>query len=116
MSETTENFWAAWNNIEWVDPAPVFFRLYYNEDGTPIVYSMVELPHAYVEIDASTYHNANMNVRVVDGKLVFKTPIQTVKKLQPAEYVTACDPRDVCVVVSADQPNQRWTIVENEIN
>ena len=117
MTDTaTENFWKAMS--EWVlpEPLPVFFRLYYNEDGTPIVYSMEELPHAYIEVDAQTYHIGNTNVRVVGGKLVFKQPAIIVNKLQPADSGTACDPRDICVVVSADQPHTKWAIVNNEIN
>ena len=56
-----------------------------------------------------------MNVRVIDGKLIFKKS-NLVNKLQPAEHGTPCDPRDVCVVVSPDQPNRKWTIVQNEFN
>ena len=115
MSEMTpDEFWSILHAAP--EPKPVLFRLYYNDDGNPICYSMDELPHAYVELEPEVFHQNNMNVRVVDGRPVFKRPATLVQKLQPAEYGTACDPRDVCVVVSADHPNQRWTIVENEIN
>jgi hypothetical protein len=114
--ETTENFWQVWNNFKWPDPVTVFFRLYHNEDGTPIAYSMVELPHPYVEVDSETYHCANMNVRVVNGRLIFKQPTVLVNKLQPADHGTPCHPEDVCVIVLPDQPNRKWTIVNNEIN
>ena len=95
-NETTENFWKVMS--EWVppEPKPIFWRLYHHADGTPIVYSMEELPHAYIDVDPAFFVECDMNVR--------------------AEHGTPCDPRDVCVVVSPDQPNRKWTIVQNEFN
>jgi hypothetical protein len=41
----------------------------------------------------------------------------TVKKLQPTDSTgTACNPRDVCVVVRPDQPHVKWNIINNELN
>lgn len=111
---TPDEFWSILHSTP--EPKPIFFRLYHNNDGTPIGYSMEDLPHAYVEVEPEVFHQNNLNVRVVEGQLVFKRPATLVKKLQPAEYGTACDPRDVCVIVPADQPNRKWTIVDNEIN
>ena len=116
MSELTEKeFWSALQSTP--TPAPVFYRLYYNDDGTPIIYSMEELSGNYIEVDQQTYVLAPFNVRVSDGKLVYIKPVVTVKKLQPNNTEgTACDPSDVCIVVNEDQPNQKWTIATNEIN
>lgn len=115
MSEMTpDEFWSILHAAP--EPKPVLFRLYYNDDGTPVCYSMDELPHAYVDIEPEVFHQNNLNVRVVDGKLIFKRPKTVIKKLRPADNGTACDPRDVCVVVAADQPNQKWTIANNEID
>ena len=80
MSEMTlEEFWAILHAP--VETKPVFFRLYYNDDGTPICYSMEELPHNYIELDATTYHRRLSNIRVVDGKIVVINPTNYVKKL-----------------------------------
>ena len=116
MSELTEQeFWSILQAVP--EPNPVFYRLYYNDDGTPIIYSMEQLPDNYIEVDQQTYVLAPFNVRVVDGKLVHIKPIITVKKLQPNTINgTACDPRDVGVVVDVDRPHTKWTIVNNEIN
>jgi hypothetical protein len=115
MSELTEQeFWSILQST--TECKPVFYRLYYNDNGTPIIYSMEELPDNYIEVDQQTYVLAPFNVRVVDGKLVHINPVVTVKKLQPSTEGTTCDPSDVCVVVSADQPHTKWTIVDNEIN
>jgi hypothetical protein len=115
MNETTENFWKAM--LEWVppEPKPIFYRLYYNNDGTPIAYSMEDLPHACIDVTPEIFQNANMNVQVINQQLIFKKSL-TINKLQPADHGTACDPRDVSVVVSADQPNCKWAIVNDKIN
>jgi hypothetical protein len=111
---TEEEFWAIFYTVP--EPKPIFYRLYYNDDGTPIIYSMEDLPGNYIEVDQQTYVSTPFNVRVIDGKLTYIKPVVTVKKLQPADSGVACDPRDVCVVVADSQPNQRWTIANNEIN
>ena len=111
---TEEEFWAILHSA--AEPQPIFYRLYYDSDGFPIIYSMEHLSDNYIEVDQKTYVLAPFNVRVVNGKLTYIKPVVTVKKLQPGTVGTACDPRDVCVVVDADQPHTKWTIVNNEIN
>jgi hypothetical protein len=112
---TEEEFWAALHNLP--GAAPIFYRLYYNDDGSPIIYSMEELPGNYIEVDQQTYVLSAFNVRVVDSKLVYIKPVITVKKLQP-NLVTGitCAPQDVCVIVDSDQPHVKWNIVHNEFN
>jgi len=100
--ETTDNFWKALREIKWPEPTPIFFRLYYKEDGGPIVYTMEDLPGNYIDVDRDTYQLASMEVRVVDGKLV-KLAQSKVNKLIPSDTGTHCHPQDVCVIV--DQPN-----------
>jgi len=99
------------------DPNQVFYRLYYDNDGSPIIYSMEDLLGNYIEIDQSTYVLAPFNVKVIDGNLVYIKPVIIVKKLQPsANAGTTCDPRDICIVVDTDQPHTKWTTVNNELN
>jgi hypothetical protein len=115
MNETTENFWRALAEPA-PDPAPIFFRLYYNNRGDPVSYSMEDLPGNYIEIDAETYQRSRSNVRVVDGKLipiVYKRPTS---KLIPSTTGTVCSPVDVSVVVPEDQPHIKWSLKSNESN
>ena len=115
MSELTEqDFWAILQAIP--ESKQIFYRLYYNDMGSPIIYSMEDLPGNYIEVDQSTYVLAPFNVQVIDGKLIRIKPVITVKKLQPSIDGTACNPQDVCIVVNADQPHTKWTIVNNELN
>ena len=111
---TEEEFWAILHAAP--EPTPITYRLYYDDKGSPIIYSMEVLPDNYIDVDQQTYVLAPFNVRVVDGKLVHIKPVVTVKKLQPSDSGTPCDPRDVCIVVTADQPHTKWTITNNEIN
>lgn len=112
MSEMTpDDFWAILHAP--VETKPIFFRLYYNNDGTPLCYSMEDLPGNYIDIDVETYHRGSSNVRVVDGQLKIIKPASLVKKLTPSEHGTACDPRDICIVTD-NQPNTKWSIKTNE--
>lgn len=108
MSEMTpEEFWAALAPIP--KAPPVFYRLYYNEQGHPLFYSMEDLPGNYIEVDKSTYLLSPAHVRVRNGKLV--EIVTTVnKKLVNSVTGTPCDPRDVCVVVAPEQEHIKWDL------
>jgi len=115
MNETTENFWKAWAEPV-PEPAPIFFRLYYNPHCEPVSYSMEHLPGNYIEIDAETYQRSSFNVRVVDSKLVHIVPKKITSKLKPGTTGTACAPDNVSVVVTEDQPHNKWSLKSNEQN
>lgn len=110
---TPEEFWKILHDVP--EQAPVFFRLYYNDQGAPIVYSMEDLPGKYIEIDSATFARAPTNVRVVDGKLTELKPQQLTRKLQPADTGTACHPKDICVVADSTDTNcTHWRIFTHE--
>ena len=110
---TPEAFWAA---VAPLPPTlPVFYRLYYNNDGTPICYTMEDLPGNYIELDLETYRLSPPNVRVVDGKIVVVKIASTVSKLQPnVDRGVPCDPRDVCIIVDESQPHIKWSLKTND--
>jgi hypothetical protein len=112
MSEMTpEEFWAILHAP--VEVKPIFYRLYYNNDGTPLFYSMEDLPGNYIDIDAETYSRRPSNIRVVDSKLKEIKPASLVKKLVPGDRGIECDPRDICIVTDS-QPNIKWSLKTNE--
>jgi len=114
MSEkpmTPEEFWAILHAP--IETKPIFYRLYYNDDGSLLCYSMEDLPGNYIEIDAETYGLRSSNVRVVDGKIKEIKPASLVKKLTPGEHGVACDPRDICIVTT-NEPNIIWSVKTNE--
>lgn len=114
MSITTNDLAKMFQDLP--TPKPVFYRAYYNDDGTLVCYTMEDLPGKYIEIDQPTYARGLVNVRVIDGKLIEVVPKQTVKKLQPADNGTACDPHNVSIVVDESKPHVKWSVRTNEIN
>lgn len=114
--ENTENFLEFWQSFHWPEIQPVVYRLYHDDEGRPIIYTMEDLPGTYIEVDQATYIHGSFGVKVVDGKLVIIEPAVVTTKLQPSQdQGTPCDPRDVCVVVDHSVKHQKWTKIINEI-
>jgi hypothetical protein len=113
-NQTTDNFLSVWNNLpEHVIKFPTQ-KLYYDDEGRPIDYTIEDREGNYVEVDGPTYMQANMNVRVRDGKIVELSAI-SYKKLKPSSTGTACVDEDVTIVAPVDYPNQTlWRLVTNE--
>jgi hypothetical protein len=86
---------------------PVFFRLYYNESGNPVTYTMNDLPGDYIEIDAETFALGPLNVRVRNGKLVEIVTMRS-HKLVPGTVGTKCYPGDVAVIITT-APSTQWS-------
>ncbi len=105
-----QQFWEQVNSlVANASPAQPKFRLYYNDQGRPIVYTMEELEGNYIEVDRLTYLEASMNVRVLDNKLV-KINTTTFKKLMPSTAGTPCYPDNVAIVVPEGQPCIYWSL------
>lgn len=113
-NETTNNFWKAFNNWVPEPPKPVFYRLYHNDDGTPICYSMEDLPGKYIELTLEEYRLSPPNVCVVNGHLKVITPASVVTKLHPTTKGIPCHPNDVCIVVTDAVPHTNWNTQTNE--
>ena len=109
---TPEEFWTILHAIP--EPRPVSWRLYYNEAGEPIIYSMEQLPGTYIEVDAETYALASFNVRVQEGRLIKLQ--QAVRRLAPGNIGTPCHPDNVAIVVDETEPHQRWSMKTHEFN
>lgn len=87
---------------------PIFYRLYYDDSGRPLFYSMEDLPGNYVEITQEFYTRSPGNVRVIDGRIVELT-WRTAIKLRPGDQGTCCDMRDVCMIVDERKPHVKWS-------
>lgn len=108
MSEA-EDFWAEVARLtQPQQEVKLFYRLYHDEAGFPLFYTMEDLPGNYIEIDQETFSRSLSSVRVIDGKLHVVDKTKTVSKLYPASEGTVCDPRDVCVVVNVDKKHMMW--------
>jgi hypothetical protein len=90
------------------EPQQPFYRLYYNDNGVPLFYSMADEPGTYIEVTPEEYRRRNSNVRVRDGKIIEVT-WATTAKLVPGNSGTPCHPDNVAVIVAEDQPHTRWS-------
>ena len=110
---TPEEFWS----ILHATPEPVqpFFRLYHDDQGNPLFYSMADEPGTYIEIDQETFARNSMNVRVRDEKLV-EAVWQTTFKLVPGNSGSPCHPDNVAVIVAEGQPHTKWSKQTYESN
>jgi hypothetical protein len=112
MSQMTEQeFWAAL--APGPDPKPLSFRLYYDEQGLPLFYSMQDEPGNYIEIDRETYHNPPTHIKIVDGKIK-QLSVNFVAKLVPSNTGTPCAVDNVCVVVDQGTPHTKWNLKKHE--
>lgn len=96
------------------EPKPVFWRLYYDEQGAPITYSMEDQPGTYIDVDPETFARAPYNVRVKNGRLIELS--KAVQKLMPSDSGTPCHPDNVAIVVPETEPHQRWELKIHESN
>ena len=116
---TEEEFFSIWQSQTSAAPAEPEYRLYYDDEGFPLFFSMESIPGNYIVVDRDTYHNGPKHIRVVNGKIVVYQ-ITFAKKLVPSATGVACAVNDVCVVVAQDQPHQAWCLkrqeLENETN
>lgn len=105
---TPEEFFAILRDM----PLPIDHphRLYHDDAGRVLFYSMEDLPGTWIAVDSETYARARHDVRVVDGTIVELPRVAEVAKLRPSSEGVCCDPRDICMIVSADQPHVKWRL------
>jgi hypothetical protein len=109
-NNTNDNFWLALSQFVSPESNPITHRLYYDQLGDPLFYSMEDLPGNYVKVTPEMFSIGATNCRVVDGKLiVFKTAADP-HKLTPSDTGTACHPQDVCIVVDEFVPHTKWSL------
>jgi hypothetical protein len=109
---TEAEFWAALAPIETPKPS---YRLYHDDMGRPLFYTMQEEAGTYIEIDEEIFHKQPKHVRVREGLLI-ELVTQEIRKLTPNDIGVACDPRDICVIVDSAEPHTKWSIKIDETN
>lgn len=104
-NEIFEDFW---KNYTWPEVKPIFFRLYYDDLGAPLFYSMEDLPGQYIEITAEQFAESSGQVVVKNGQLIKKSQNRS-SKLVPSETGVQCHPEHVTIVVESPDA-QRWKL------
>jgi len=102
-----------WKNFQWPEPAEITYRLYYNDDGKPLFYSMEDMPGKYIEITAEQYQKSNSHVVVRNNRLI-ELSFSVTQKLAPADTGVPCSPNNVAVVVDQTEPNKKWKLTTYE--
>lgn len=90
-------------------PTEPLRRLYHDDRGHPLFYSQEDLPGKYIDVTPTQFAIGSMRVRVRDGKLIENQRLST-PKLVPGDTGTPCHPHDVMIVVTENEPHQRWQI------
>ena len=110
---TEQEFLDFWQNIEWPEVNPIYYRLYYNDSGEPLYYSHEDQPGRYIDVSPEQFALQDLQVSVVDGVLKPRArPIPP--KLIPSATGTPCHVNDVTVVVSEQEQHQRWKLKQHE--
>lgn len=104
-------FWQAASEHNWTPPElKQEFRLYYNQSGDVLYYSMEDLPGTFLVIDRLTFDQQRFDIKVKDGKIA-KLNHPASWKLAPGNTGTACHPDDIAIVVGDNAENkQQWDI------
>jgi hypothetical protein len=109
---TPEEFWSILHAVPEVPP--ITHRLYYDDHGNPLLYTMEDLPGNYIDIDSETFFIGSYDVKVVNGQLVQHKRV-TSKKLVPGTNGTACHPNNILLVGDYDAAT-KWMIKTYESN
>lgn len=105
--ETTDNFWQVWNQLKPSVAPPLSYRLYYDDQGHVLFYSMDDHPGNYIEIDADLFSRCPSNIKVINDRIHLLDQY-TSTKLRPATTGVPCHPLDVCVIVDQDKEHTKW--------
>jgi hypothetical protein len=109
----TENeFRDIWYNTP--EPTTVTYRLYHDQQGRLLFYSMEDCPGQWVEIDQEFFARSPSRVRVIQGQ-VHELEWRRSLKIQPCQAGRPCHPKDVSIIYH--QPDaQNWAIISYEQN
>lgn len=88
--------------LDMLEPQPVQqmeYRLYHDDQGQPLFYSMQDLPGRYITVDANTYAQGRYDIRVINGQIKLPTRSRP-GKIKPADSGVACHPTNAMIIKS----------------
>ena len=98
-------------------PAPLVYKLYYDDNGKVITYTTEDLPGQYIEITREQYAEARQDVVVRDGKIIFTHMRSHVFKLEKSSTGIKCSKYDISIIFDNEDigDSQHWKQVAYEI-
>lgn len=108
----SEQLFEALKNLKSPPEANKEFRLYYDDRGEPLFYSMEQHDANFIVVDAETYAQGRYDIVIDDQQRIVPKARFRYKKLIPADVGTACHASDVMIV--DQQGSQYWTIKHYE--
>lgn len=98
-------------------PVKPEFRLYYDEMGKVLFYSMENISGNYIVVDKQIFAEARYDWKVIDGKLTKYVPGITISKLKPDESQgMSCAKEDISIIVDENYNNiQKWKLTSYEL-
>ena len=95
---TEDQLWKMFQSVP--EPEPVVLKLYYTDQGEPIVYTCDTQPGNYIEVDPESFAMRSMRVKVVNGVLNHIPPAVYSSKLIPSNSGTLCHSQDIAIIVN----------------
>ena len=88
------------------------FRLYYDDKGKVLFYTCSKPEGNFIVIDAITYAESRLDIRIVDGKISRVATNAVVYKLMPDPDGTLCAMEDMSIVVDSTYsgPVTKWKL------
>lgn len=79
------------------------YKLYYTSSGTPVTYTVEDLPGTHIQISKEQYLEARMDVIVVDGEIIYThTRSHTTKLVKNLTGGAKTSKYDVNILTSSD--------------
>lgn len=110
------NFWEAIEQLGGtameVVPVELERRLYYDENGDVVTYTMEDLPGNYIIVSQEIFDQVRTDIKIKDGEIIRITRSNS-WKLQPSDNKsTPIHPSDVSIVVNSKYSKPAyWEVV-----
>ena len=100
-------------NFMYEPPPPPEFRLYYDSNGNVLFYTGEKIEgDNYIVVDAKTFAEARVDLKVIDGNIVYNSSLTQIFKVKPSESGTLTSNEDVTLILHSNENSdgQFWNI------
>jgi hypothetical protein len=109
MSEENQEFITLWEAPKITPPT---FKLYYDEKGYVRFYTCDNEEGNFIVIDKHTFAAARMDVRVLEGRIVFPSTATVISRLTQDNEGVLCASEDMSIIASESDEidKQYWKL------